>query len=167
MSKEFWINVTVVGSEYEEQVDAYSNRYQHRRSTPVLAGPNHGICMVGEWIDGPAPTPTRKEQRHEGKNEAVVAGNTPGLDSRVCGGDHGRDFDCRTPVLMTWTTAPPTAPGWYWIERKVFGVEMVRVSEDTFLGQELSCEFVGSDVPEEVSAGTVERWLGPIPEPQR
>ncbi len=52
-----WIDVTVMGSAYDQQVDVRSNRRRHRLSSRQcdFPGDGSGPYAVGEWMDGPAP----------------------------------------------------------------------------------------------------------------
>lgn len=58
---EDWINVTVVGSSYEEHLDMRSDRRRHRLlSAPAVRGQGfmalaHREGRQTEWIPGPAP----------------------------------------------------------------------------------------------------------------
>ena len=50
-----WVDITYVGSAYEEQIEARSNRHRYRplKLTPVKLFEEKG---VGEWVYGPCPT---------------------------------------------------------------------------------------------------------------
>jgi len=62
---------------------------------------------------------------------------------------------------MTWTTTPPTEPGWYWIEYNPSDRDLVEVDED------LNVWVAGeADYWSLLTHGGPSRWLGPIPEPE-
>lgn len=55
ITEEFWVDITLVGSQYEEQLEIYSNKHRYRPLKIGMDRTTYEERGIGEWKPGLPP----------------------------------------------------------------------------------------------------------------